>query len=807
MANTHAPMTLVYLSTAWLIGIAAAHWLQPPLAPSTSLRAGLIGLLAILPLAGFLLWRNDPGVRRIAACGLFLLLGSVRYTLSLPDLSDPSHIAAYTDRGWVTLWGRVVGEPDVRDTYTNLRLAVDRVKIEGEKHPVKGAILIRAPRYPRYNYGDELEVEGVLETPPIFERFSYRDYLARQGIYGLLRRPQITLLKRGGGSPFYRVLLSFKARAQATIARILPEPEASLLTGILLGVETSIPEEVRDAFSATSTAHIIAISGFNISVLAGMLSIVTRRLAGQRWVAPLTIAGLGAYTLLVGADPAVVRAAIMGGLYLLARHVGREGDALTGCLFAAFLMTLQTPLTLWDVGFQLSFAATLGLIFYAPRFEEKARDKLSRVLPPGWVDRALGLLSEALLVTLAAQLTTFPLLLHYFGQLSLVSFLANGLILPVQPAVMFCGGLATGLGLLWLPLGRVLGWIAWLPLTYTIRAVEWTASFPRASVPVEDFGPECVLAWYTILATVTLWFRQSAESQRTWRDRLRIRVPTALLLGALLVAALLIWAAVLSLPDGRLHVLFFDVGQGDAIFIQTPYGHQMLIDGGPSPTLLLEGLGRAMPFWDRSLDLVVLTHPDEDHLAGLIPVLERYRVECAMEPALPHETPLAEEWERLLRQRGVLQVMGQQGMRIALEDGVLLEILHPGPILLQGTEADDNNNSLVLRLAYGRSRFLLTGDLEHEGEKALLRTRQSVRSWVLKVAHHGAGSGTSEPFLAAVDPQLAVISVGKDNRFGHPASELLKRLAEQGVSVLRTDEQGQVELITDGERCWVRTKR
>jgi len=792
-------MTLVYLSTAWLIGIAAAHCLRPPLA--------LIGLLAILPLVGFLLWRDDPGVRRIAICALFFLLGLVRYTLSLPDLADPGHIAAYSDQGWVTLWGRVVGEPDVRDTYTNLRLAVDRVEVEGEERAVKGAILVRAPRYPGYMYGDDLEIEGLLETPPVFERFSYRDYLARQGIYALLRRPQITLLRRGGGSPFYRFLLSFKARAQATIARILPEPEASLLTGILLGVEAGIPEEVRDAFSATSTTHIIAISGFNISVLAGMLSIVTRRLAGQRWMALLTIAGIGAYTILVGAAPAVVRAAIMGSLYFLARHFGREGDALSGCLFAALLMTLQNPLVLWDVGFQLSFAATLGLILYARRFEEGARHWLSQVLSPGWVDRVLGVLSEALLVTLAAQITVFPLLLHYFGQLSLVSLLANGLILPVQPAVMFCGGLTTGLGLVWLPLGRALGWAAWLPLTYTIRVVEWTASFPRASVPVEGFGPGCVLAWYGILAVLTLWLRQSPQSRRTWRDRLRTRIPTALLLGALLVAVVLIWTAALSLTDGRLHVVFFDVGQGDAIFIQTPHGHQILIDGGPSPTLLLDRLGRAMPFWDRSLDLVVLTHPDEDHLAGLIPVLERYQVARAMEPALPRETALAEEWERMLGERGVPQVMGQQGMQIALEDGALLEVLHPGPILLQGTDADDNNNSLALRLVYGRGSFLLTGDLEHEGEEALLRRGQPVRSWVLEVAHHGAGSGTGERFLAAVDPQLAVISVGKDNRFGHPAPELLKRLAQQGVSVLRTDEQGQIELITDGERCWVRTER
>ena len=202
-------------------------------------------------------------VRRVAASGLFLLLGSLRYTLSLPDLADHGHIAAYTDQGWITLWGGLVGEPDVRDTYINLRLAVDRVQIEDEEHLVKGKVLVRAPRYPAYEYGDELEVEGELQTPPVFEEFSYRDYLARQGIYGMVGWPKIRLLSRGGGSSVYRALLAFKARTQTTISGILPEPEASLLAGTLLGVETGIPEGVKDAFSATGTTHVIAISGFN----------------------------------------------------------------------------------------------------------------------------------------------------------------------------------------------------------------------------------------------------------------------------------------------------------------------------------------------------------------------------------------------------------------------------------------------------------------------------------------------------------------------------------------------------------------
>jgi len=203
-------MTLVYLSTAWLIGIAASHLLRPLLPPSTSLRAGLVGLLAILPLAALLLWREDPKARRIAVCGLFLLLGALRYIVSLPGLNPPDHIPSYRDQGWTTVWGAVVAEPDERDAYTNLRLAVHRVEVDSEERLVKGAVLVRAARYPRYEYGDDLQVAGLLETPPAFESFSYRDYLARQGVYAILRRPQITLLSRDGGNPVRHILLASK---------------------------------------------------------------------------------------------------------------------------------------------------------------------------------------------------------------------------------------------------------------------------------------------------------------------------------------------------------------------------------------------------------------------------------------------------------------------------------------------------------------------------------------------------------------------------------------------------------------------
>jgi competence protein ComEC len=372
---------------------------------------------------------------------------------------------------------------------------------------------------------------------------------------------------------------------------------------------------------------------------------------------------------------------------------------------------------------------------------------------------------------------------------------------------MLLGGLATIAGLIWLPLGQILGWIAWLFLTYTIRMVEITASFPYASLNLGHVSPGLVWLYYGLLAGATLVSRQEPWRLKSLWRRLTDRLSTKLLIAGLAIATILVWVAVASLPDGKLHVVFFDVGEGDAIFIETPRGQQILIDGGPSPTTLISALGRRMPFWDRSLDLVILTHADEDHIAGLIPVLERYRVGQVLESGYQHSHPMYDRWQELIEEKGIPNHLARAGMSIATGDGVELVVLHPGPELMEYTDADANNNSVVTRLAMGQVSFLLPGDIAEVAEAMLLASGQELASTVLKVPHHGGNTSSSVAFLKAVNPKLVVISVGADNKFGHPSPQVLNRLEELvgEEHVLRTDEQGTIEVVTDGERVWVRT--
>jgi competence protein ComEC len=250
-----------------------------------------------------------------------------------------------------------------------------------------------------------------------------------------------------------------------------------------------------------------------------------------------------------------------------------------------------------------------------------------------------------------------------------------------------------------------------------------------------------------------------------------------------------------------------------AIFIQTPAGQQILVDGGPDPDKLCLELGKRLPFYDKSLDLVVLTHPEADHITGLVEVLKRYKVGRVLEydgqQIEGFHSSVYDEWLRLIEETNIKRTIAQAGQQIELDDGIRIEVLHPPEELLEGTDSDTNNNSVVLRLEWNEVSFLLTGDIEEEAEREILHQGYKLNSTVLKVGHHGSSTSTSEQFLSAVDPEIAVISVGENNPFGHPSDEVVNRLKEKlgKDKVYLTSEHGTITFATDGERLWVKTER
>jgi competence protein ComEC len=289
-----------------------------------------------------------------------------------------------------------------------------------------------------------------------------------------------------------------------------------------------------------------------------------------------------------------------------------------------------------------------------------------------------------------------------------------------------------------------------------------------------------------------------------WRDR-------AWLVGlaGLAVGWVFLLVGLTQRPDGLLHLWALDVGQGDALLIRTPGGQTVLVDGGPNPAIIDRQVGTHLPFWQHRLDLLVLTHPHEDHISGLIEVMHRYEVGRVLTtPYTDTTAPLETTW---LGQLALVQVPvtpAQDGQVIPLESGITLRVLYPGGTLPHGTNSDSNNASVVLRLDYGTVHMLLMGDIETEAGQLLLAAHPAdLQAQVLKVPHHGSGTGLSPALLTAIHPSLALISVGADNLYHHPATSTLHLLQGANVPIYRTDHQGTVEVLSDGQQVWVRAER
>jgi competence protein ComEC len=797
---------LVPIAIAWTAGLVASHHILTP----GNVQPTATALLGLIPLVVLVLWRRDRSVILAAVCALAFVGGLLRYQGHMDRLHAPDAISRQNERGRVTLEGIVRGYPDVRDGWTGLILSSEQIYADGEARQARGRVLLYVRPLPAYHYGDRLRVTGMLETPPEIDGFSYREYLAQRGILSSMQYPQIEKLASGQGAPLLAMIFYLRSQASAVIARLMPEPEASLLQGILLGIRSSIPRTLYEDYNRTGTSHIIVISGANIMIVAAVFTRGFGWLLGKRKAFWLTQAGIAFYILLVGADPVVVRAGIMGSLLVTAVYLGRRATAYVSIAAAALLLTLINPLTLWDVGFQLSAAATLGLILFTEPMEEAAARLSHRVFPCYLLERISVLLAGVLIVTLAAQMLTFPLVIYHFGQLSLVAPLTNLFVVSIQPHIMLSGALATMVGLVpYLePVARVIAFFPWLLLAFTNGIIRLTATWPLASVRVGGFLGGSLLACY-LLALTSFWalrFRRS--SARRMRERNTTRTPLRSILALSVVAIILTILGIEQLPDGRLHVAFLDVGQGDAILITSPRGSQILVDGGPDPGALTSALGRAMPFWDHDIELVVLTHADIDHVGGLPAVLERYEIRGWLDNGAPSDSMAYVKCQELLQKAGVSPHAVRAGDQLDLGDGVKLQVLHPGPTPARTVLADSNNSSVVLRLVWGDASFLLTGDLEAAGEGRLLDSDQTLESDILKVSHHGSGGASTPEFLAKVAPSHAVISAGEDNKHSHPDQAVLERLASLGdVQILRTDKQGTLEFVTDGRRLWVHTER
>jgi len=784
--NLTAWMPLLWLSLAFIAGILFASQVMLSVLVWLILAGGTLVILILLRILKRLHISIAAPILFSPALLLVFFLGAARYQSTVPRL-DAHYVAWYNDRDYeLLITGTLTDMPDVRDTYTNLRVNVTGIDTGDQTYPVHGLILARILPGGDWHYGDVVRLRGHLKTPPENEDFSYQDYLAHQGIRAYMPDAAATFLPFTGGNPFLRLIYAFKEKAIDHVYRIFPDPEASLLAGILLGNDNGLSATLQQAYKNTGTAHIIAISGFNIAIIASLFVILFNRLLGERRGAVAAVIGITLYTVLVGATASVMRAAIMGGLAIFARQVGRRQNGLNTLGATAAVMAVFNPNTLWEAGFQLSFGATLGLVLYAQPLQDWFTSLLARRLPIETARKISAPLSATMLFTLAAQLTTLPIMAYQFGRISLVSVIANPFVLPVQPAVMVLAGLALLLSFIYLPLGQLVAWAAWPFAAYTDRAVRFFNRFPHGVIVLGAFSFLFVVLFYGILLALTFAGPRAKQT-------LRPLLAPSVIITALGITVFLVWSAAFQAPDGHLHLTFMDVGSADAILIQTPSGRSILVDGGPSPSKLADALGPRLSAFDRRIDWLVIASTQEQQVAALPRLLDRFPMGNVLWAGNLDASYSSGELDRGLAANETPVTSAYAGAVLDLGLGARLEVCSVSP------------RGAVLLVEWQGFRALLPVGMNFDTLTELQSGKVIGPVTALLLADSGYAPSNPPEWIAALRPQVAILSVAAGDPNGLPDQSVLDSLA--GITLLRTDRDGWITLSTDGVGLWVEVER
>lgn len=776
-------MRLIVFAAAWAVGISISSVL-PADPPYVWLAAFVIALCAWLAFRQRIAWW-------LLASLIAVFAGGFRQSLA-PTSSD---IAAYNGYSG-TVTGLVVSEPRFREERIQLRLASDTIFANSEQTATSGLILVETDRGAAVQYGDRIRATGRLALPATWDTFSYADYLGRQGVFSIMQNASLETVDSGNGDPLTAALLKLRSRVQRSIAAAIPEPQAGLLTGILLGDEDGISRELKEDFSRVGASHVVAISGFNMVIVSG---IVVRVLSGlfRRNKTAVTLNALSViavYALFVGASPGILRAALMSGLLVVGSQLKRKTFVPTSLAFATLLLTIVDPSVLRDIGFQLSFLAVLGLSLFANPLSVRFRRLLGRLLPAPIANPIHSFLNEPLIVTIAAQITTLPLIILYFGRLSLVAAPVNLLIVPVQSAVLLLGMTAAVVYAFIPLLGTLIFWADLVFVSWTISVVRAFAAFEFAEIVV-DLDGRLIQAFYLLLIGGAMGYAAGPPIWHRIQAFVRRHTVIVSMVAIAAIALILMGAMRLSWADGRLHVWLLDAGHSNAVLAQTPGGAQILVDGGRFPARLLTAIGDRLPYYDREIEILAITHPDAWDIAALNSLLDRYSVGAALYHGGDNRDPAVESIFERLRQSDTPIVIVKAGHQVEMSDGALIEALHPQtkPRITDRL----NDQVLALRVTYGDASFLLTSDLSVAAQREMVESGISLQATVLQIPQHGGFRAIDDAFLAAVQPQVVLLQSDNANRRGDPDPDTLRKL--RNIDLFRTDEGGTIHLQTDGK--------
>jgi competence protein ComEC len=720
---------------------------------------------------------------------LFFVIGMLRCMQA--SFVSPYDISNYHEKA-LSAYGVISEVPDVKkNSYNQVQIKyvvdVKAVEIDGQKLKAAGGRMLlyirQLPGETVFHNGDAVESFGQIFLPHGYNNPGLMDTTAALKRKGITARMSGAAIKRTArtqdASDLSSTLSLWREKISALMQSVMPEKDAAILKGMLFGGYDGIPTEVVQDFAVTGIVHILSVSGTHIALLAGVM-LWLGEVFKLRYFTKVLLAAvvIGLYAVFAGLSPPVVRALIMGLVSLSAGIFGREKDGANALMLSAFSMLAIEPRLLYDISFQLSFGATAGLVF----LYRKTMQFLN-FLPQ--------IFAGGLAVTVAAQLGVLPFIAWYFNSLSLISLAANLFVVPIIDSVVVLGLFGVVTTFIVPFAGKLALILCSLLIGLSAKLTSLLAALPGGAVYLPAANLWGGMLYYVVVAWLYGYLPRKVISLREIWQRWPKRVALSSMLG-LIMLLIYIWY------PKPVMVHFIDVGQGDAALITTPHGKAVLIDTGGTMGDNQFDIGQrvVLPYLKHygilKLDYMFLTHGHQDHAGGAARIAEAIPVRFI---GMPQEEKLSLAIERLRHSKHYHHILPlYSGLKFTV-DGVVIDILHAGSGTVTNT---GNESSALIKVSYGQSSFLFTGDLTGAEEQLVLN--KNIASNVLKVGHHGAKTSSTANFLEKVRPQYAVISAGYSNRFGHPHSEVLKRLSSLKIKTHRTDQEGAIVFKTNGGR-------
>ena len=624
---------------------------------------------------------------------------------------------------------------------------------------------------PSIKYGDSLYIEGEFKQPEEarnYKGYNYKQYLKTKKIIGTVELEKVKILKSSNGSFIHNI----QKYIRDTINGTLTDEEGNLLLAILLGDKDKLSEDIQESFKTSNLSHMLAVSGAHVSyIILGLTYVLQNSIIGKKNGKIVCIIFLLAFMAITNFTPSVTRACIMAILTLFSSIIYRKSDVYTNISVAALITLIFNPYSLLDLGFQLSYGGTIGIIIFIKRIQEKKSNS-----------KVINYIKQMALVSIYANIIIIPIMMYHFNTVSFTFIISNIMASPIVGIIVITGFLFIIASITVKPLTRLIAIFIKPILSILIKISQICSKLPFSNILVVTPYMFNVISYYAII----LYCIKSKKN-----NKCKIII-------CLLIVLILINFIIYIFPQ-KLRIFFIDVGQWDSTLIITPDKKTVLIDGGGSDSFDV-GEKVLLPYLlDRRIlkvDYVLISHFDTDHCGGILTIMEKVKVKNIIISEQAEHSENYERFKKLMIHKKIRLIEVKKGDKIKIGRYSEFKILFPTSRLL--SENPLNNNSIVAQFNYNNFKMLFTGDIEKLAEQQILKTEKAeIRADILKVAHHGSKTSSIPEFIKAVRPKIALIGVGKNNTFGHPNQQTIKNLENIKCRIYRTDLQGEIIIKID----------